>query len=34
LKLTIEDYLVPALSRSGVERGIPFLTRAVCGDMG
>ena len=34
LKSTIDDYLVPALSRSGVERGMPFLIRAVCGDMG
>ena len=34
LKSTIDDYLVPALSRSGVEKGMPFLIRAVCGDMG
>ena len=34
LESTINDYLVPALSRSGVERGMPFLIRAVCGDMG
>ena len=34
LKSTINGYLVPALSRSGVERGMPFLIRAVCGDMG
>ena len=34
LKSTIDGYLVPALSRSGVERGMPFLIRAVCGDMG
>ena len=34
LKSTINDYVVPALSRSGVERGMPFLIRAVCGDMG
>ena len=34
LKSTINDYLVPALSRNGVERGMPFLIRAVCGDMG
>ena len=34
LESTIDDYLVPALSRSGVERGMPFLIREVCGDMG
>ena len=34
LESTINDYLVPALSRNGVERGMPFLIRAVCGDMG
>ena len=34
LKSTIDDYLVPALSRSGAEKGMPFLIRAVCGDMG
>ena len=34
LKSTIDGKLVPALSRSGVERGMPFLIRAVCGDMG
>ena len=33
LESTIDDYLVPALSRSGVERGMPFLIREVCGDM-
>ena len=34
LKSTIDGQLVPALTRSGVERGMPFLIRAVCGDMG
>ncbi len=34
LESTIDDYLVPALSRSGVERGMPFLIKEVCGDMG
>ena len=34
LKSTIDDYLVPALSRNGIEKGMPFLIRAVCGDMG
>ena len=34
LKSTIDGQLVPALTRSGVERGMPFLIRAVCGDVG
>ena len=33
LKSTVDGELVPALTRSGVERGMPFLIRAVCGDM-
>ena len=34
LKSTIDGQLVPALTRSGVERGMPWMIRAVCGDMG
>jgi len=34
LRSTIDDYLVPALSRNGLERHMPFLIRAVCGGMG
>ena len=33
-KSTINGKLVPALSRSGAEKGAPHLIRAVCGDMG
>ena len=34
LRSTIDGQLVPALSRNGLERHMPFLIRAVCGDMG
>ena len=34
LKSTIDDYPVPALPRSSADRRMPFLIRAVCGDMG
>ena len=34
MKSTIDGKTVPALSRSGLERGMPFLIRAVCGDLG
>jgi len=34
LRSTIDGQLVPALSRNGLERHMPFLIRAVCGGMG